>query len=152
MPSPKVLFLLADGARARFVERSHETGHYVTIQEIDSRQRLRGLRGELRASPVAQTVHTGYPGRHSLPPHQDFFRAAKEAFAAEVAAQAASLVRTRAYQGVFVAAPARLLATLRTGLKGKAEITGELNRDLTKAADADLAKWLPARPMSPAAG
>ena len=107
MPTPKVLFLLADGARARFVERSPETGYFVTVQEIDSRHRLRQLRDELRASPPARTLEQGYPGRHSLA-QQDFFRTAKEAFATEVAEKAASMVQKRQYQGVFLAAPARL--------------------------------------------
>jgi hypothetical protein len=51
---------------------------------------------------------------------------------------------------VFVAAPARLIAVLRKGLAGKARIAGELNRDLTQAPDAELEKWLPARPMAAA--
>lgn len=147
MPTPKVLFLLADGARARFVERSPETGYFVTVQEIDSRHRLRELRNELRASPPARTLEQGYPGRHSLA-QQDFFRTAKEAFATEVAEKAASMVQKRQYQGVFLAAPARLIGALRKGLAGRATITGELNRDLTKAPDAELPKWLPVRPMT----
>jgi len=150
MPSPKVLFLLADGARARFVERSRETGHYVTIEEIDGQHRLRALRSELRQSPAARTVHQSYPGGHSLN-RQDFARAAKEAFAAEVAEKAANLVQRGAYHGVFLAAPARLIGALRKGLAAKATITGELNRDLTKTVDAQLSKWLPIRPMALAA-
>ncbi|CAN7220630.1 host attachment protein [Phenylobacterium sp. LjRoot225] len=151
MPSPKVLFLLADGARARFVERSRETGHYVTIEEIDGQPRLRALRNELRQSPAARTVHQSYPGGHSLN-RQDFLRSAKEAFAAEVAEKAAKLVEKGAYQGVFLAAPARLIAALRRGLAARATITGELNRDLTKTVDAQLSRWLPIRPITPAAG
>lgn len=151
MPSRKVLFLLADGARARFVERSHETGHYVTIETIDGQHRLRALRSELRQSPAARTVQQGYPGGHSLN-RQDFARAAKESFAAEVAERAALLVQKGAYQGIFLAAPARLIGALRRGLANRATITGELNRDLTKTIDAQLAKWLPVRPMALAAG
>lgn len=149
MPKPKVLFLLADGARARFVERSPETGHFVTVQEIDTRHRLQGLRAELRASPPARTLEQGHPGGHALN-QQDFLRSAKEAFVAEVAEKAASLMQKRDYQAVFLAAPARLIAVLRRGLAGKATITGEINRDLTKAPDAELGKWLPLAPMTPA--
>jgi protein required for attachment to host cells len=148
MPKPKVLFLLADGARARFVERSAETGHFVTVQEIDSRDKLRTLRKEVRASPPAWTTQQGLPGGDAIDT-QDYFRAAKEAFATEVAERAATLVSKRAYQGVFLAAPARLIGVLRRGLAGKANITGEINRDLTKAPDAELGKWLPLTPMAP---
>jgi protein required for attachment to host cells len=149
MPTPKVLFVLADGARARFVERSPETGHFVTVQELDSRHRLQSLRSELRASQPARTMEQHYPGGHAVN-QQDFLRTAKEAFVAEVADRAAAMLEKRSYQGVFVAAPARLIATLREGLAGRAAITGELNRDLTKAPDSELDRWLPARPMSAA--
>jgi protein required for attachment to host cells len=142
MPRPKVLFLLADGARARFVERSPETGYFVTVQEIDGRQSLQALRSELRASQPARTMDQNLPGGHAMS-QQDFLRSAKEAFAAEVAERAAALVRKRAYQGVFLAAPDRLVGVLRRGLAGKAHITGEINRDLTKAPDAELGRWLP---------
>jgi protein required for attachment to host cells len=147
MPKPKVLFLLADGARARFVERAPENGRFVTVQEIDRREDLRTLRNELRASPPS--VEQGAAGSHSVE-EQDFFRPAKEAFAAEIAEMAAVMVKKRAYEGVFLAAPARLMATLRRGLAGKTTITGEILRDLTQAPDIELSKWLPLRPMSQA--
>jgi protein required for attachment to host cells len=147
MPKTKVLFLLADGARARFVERSPETGHFVTVQEIDSRDKLRTLRKEARASQPTWTTQQGLPGGDAVNP-QDYFRSAKEAFAAEVAEMAAAMIQKRAYQGVFLAAPARLIGVLRRGLAGKANITGEINRDLTKAPDADLGKWLSVMPMA----
>ena len=149
MPTPRMLFVLADGARARFVERASQTGHFVTVQEIDSRHKLRALRSELRASQPARTMDQNQPGGHAMN-QQDFLRQAKEDFVAEVADEAALMLDKRAYEGVFLAAPARLIAVLRRGLADKAAITGELNRDLTKAPDAELARWLPVRPMSPA--
>ena len=93
------------------------------------------------------TTQQGLPGGDSIN-QQDYFRAAKEAFAADVAEKAAVMVQKRAYQGVFLAAPARLIGVLRHVLAGKATITGEINRDLTKAPDAELGKWLPATPMA----
>jgi protein required for attachment to host cells len=91
------------------------------------------------------------PGGHSTN-QQDFMREAKEAFAAEVAGSAAAMIRKQPYTAVFLAAPGRLNAILRRGLAGKAHIAGELNRDLTKAPDAELDRWLPARPISLAPG
>lgn len=148
MPKPKVLFLLADGARARFVERSAETGDFVTIQEIDSRERLRALRRELRARPPARTLEQHAPGG-SLN-QRDQVRSAKEGFATDVAAKAAALLDKRAYQGVFLAAPDRLVGVLRRGLAGHAHVTGAITRDLTKAPDAELGRWLPTgAPLTP---
>src|SRR5262249_3208643 len=99
MPRSKVLFLLADGARARFVERSPETGYFVTVQEMDGRHSLQTLRNELRASQSARTMDQNLSGGHAVG-QEDFLRTAKEAFATEVAERAAALVRKRAYQGV----------------------------------------------------
>jgi hypothetical protein len=56
MAAPKILFLLADGARARFVERSPETGRFVTVREIDGRRELQTLRDELRSSQPARAM------------------------------------------------------------------------------------------------
>lgn len=33
--SRKLLFVLADGGRVRFVERSQSNGHFATFEEID---------------------------------------------------------------------------------------------------------------------
>jgi protein required for attachment to host cells len=147
MHTPRVLYLLADGAHARFIERSPETGYFVTVQEIDGRDKLRALRDEIQGDRPTWTTQQGLTGGDAISP-QDYFRTAKEAFAAEVADHAASMVRKRAFQGVFLAAPARLIAILRKGLDGKAAIAGELNRDLTQTPDAELDRWLPARPMA----
>jgi hypothetical protein len=147
MRTPRVLYLLADGAHARFVERSPETGYFVTVQEIDGRDQLRTQREEIQGDRPTWTTQQGLTGGDAISP-QAYFRAAKEAFVADVADQAAEMMRRRAYQGVFLAAPDRLIAVLRKGLAGKAAITGELNRDLTKAPDAELDRWLPARPTA----
>src|SRR5438067_1195518 len=120
MPKPKILFVLADGARARFVERAADPGRFVTVQEMDERHKLQTLRSELRASPATEP---SLPGGHALS-QQDVLRSAKEAFAAEVAHKATALVAKRAYTGVFLAAPARLVGILRHGLAGKATIIG----------------------------
>lgn len=147
MPTPRVLFVLADGARARFVERSPESGRFVTVHEVDGRNKLRDLRSELRANLPARGMDQSCPGGHAVY-QQDFLRDAKEAFAADVAGSAAAMLQKRSYAGVYLAAPARLIAILRRGLAGKAVIAGELHRDLTKAPDAELERWLPTRPMS----
>jgi len=142
MPFSKTLFVLADGARARLVERSQATGDFVTFAEIDARDRLRTLRTELRASPAVRNRQSGTPERHGLSGRTDYFRQAKEDFIEEVAARAAQVARVRGFQDVVVAAPARLIEPLRKGLARTAHIRGSLERDLTKAPDAALPKWL----------
>ena len=56
MRTRRTLFLLTDGARARFVERSSQTGDFATVVEVDRRDRLGVLRAELRASAPGRSV------------------------------------------------------------------------------------------------
>ena len=137
-----MLYVLADGAHARLVERSRETGDFVTFAEMDGQGRLKDLRRELRANSGFASQQSGTPQRHDV--HgADYERQAKEAFVQEVADRAAEIAKDKGYAGVFVAAPGRLLEPLRSRLAHqKAHVAGALERDLTKAPDATLPKWL----------
>ncbi|MDP1736510.1 MAG: host attachment protein [Caulobacter sp.] len=136
-----LLFLLTDGGRARFVEQSPDSGDFVTIETLDHTVRLRQLRGELRASPPARTFSSTSPRRSSVG-REDYERAAKEAFMAEVADRASELFQSRGRKGVFLAAPSRLIGVLRERLGHRAAIAGTLGKDLTKAPDHELGAWL----------
>lgn len=139
---PKLLYVLADGARARFVERRVEPRSFATIDEIDARDDLRDLRRELRASPPARSFESGSPGlRHSVG-KDDYVRDAKTAFVSTVAERATALLHDRAYEGVVVAAPDRLLGPLRRLIENTGAQTVAINRDLTKTPDAALGDWL----------
>ena len=81
-----LLFVLADGGRARFVERDVETGAFVTLEAIDNAASLRRLRRELRASPPARTFNSVGRLRHAVG-REDYLRPAKEAFVATVASR-----------------------------------------------------------------
>jgi protein required for attachment to host cells len=70
------------------------------------------------------------------------FRQAKEAFVEEMADRAAEVCRQRNFQAVFIAAPARLVGPLRRRLATQATVAGALQKDLTKAPDAALGRWL----------
>jgi protein required for attachment to host cells len=141
MRAPRILFLLSDGARARFVERSPQTGDFVTISEIDSRDRRGVLRTELRASAPGRSLQSGTPERHAVG-REGAFRQAKEAFVEEMADRAAEVCRQHDFQAVFIAAPTRLIGPLRRRLATQVMVAGALQKDLTKAPDAALGRWL----------
>jgi protein required for attachment to host cells len=141
MRVPKILFLLTDGARARFVERSAQTDDFVTVYEIDRRDRLEVLRTELRASAPGRSVQSGTPERHAIG-REGAFRQAKVAFVEEMADRAAEMCRQRDFQAVFITAPARLVGPLRRRLATQATVAGAVQKDLTKAPDAALGQWL----------
>ena len=120
----KSLYVLADGARARFVERREEPRSFVTIEEIDSRDQLRALRQELRASPPSRVMQSGSAGRRHTVGPDDAVQRAKTDFIATVAGRATELYRARGCSEMVVAAPDRLLAPLRERLEdGGATVT-----------------------------
>lgn len=79
MPSrARLLFLLTDGGRARFLERSPQTRCYVTIEETDATAQLTTLRGELRARPPGRSISSTSPRRANVGP-EDYLRPAEQA-------------------------------------------------------------------------
>lgn len=136
----KLLFVITDGGRARLVEQSAETGDFATVEEIDNQTELARLRHELRASPQARTINSQGDRRHGVG-RDEYLRAAKEVFIAQVAERAASRVRQRNLAGVVLAAPRRLIGPLRGGLEGQVAIAEVLAKDLTKAPDHELNDW-----------
>ena len=141
MRSRRILFLLTDGARARFVERSAQTGDFATLSEVDRRDQLEVLRKELRASASGRSLQSGTPERHTVG-RDGAFRQAKQAFVEEMADRAAEVLRRRDFQAVFIAAPARLVGPLRRRLASKATVAGAVQKDLTKTPDSALGRWL----------
>ena len=137
-----LLFVLADGGRARFVERDVETGAFVTLEAIDNAASLRRLRRELRASPPARTFNSVGRLRHAVG-REDYLRPAKEAFVATVASRAVELVRRRGLQGVVLAAPPQLIGPLRRRFRDGlvALVARTIGKDLTREPDHALDTW-----------
>lgn len=141
-----VLFIVADGACARFVARSADSGDFVTLREVEGGERLKTLRAELQASPAGRSQESMSPTRRSVGP-TEFVRHAKEAFVTEVAELAVTEFSTRARDGVVLVAPARLAAVMQRSLEGRLKIAALLPKDLTKVPDHALHEWLdPIRP------
>jgi protein required for attachment to host cells len=137
---PKLLYVLADGAHARFVEQS-ENSAFVTVHRIDGTRRLETLRAEQRDEQAGRSFESGSSARHGVG-REDAYRRAKEAFAADVAKTLRALLDRTPQQGVVLVAPPRLLRVLRDGLGAAAPIVAELGKDLTKVTDHELGQWL----------
>jgi protein required for attachment to host cells len=138
---PKLLYVLADGAHARFVEQSAETNAFVTVGRMDGSQRLETVRAEQRDEQVGRSFESGSAARHGVG-RDDAYRRAKEAFAADVAKTLLALLGRTAPQGVVLVAPPRLLRVLRDGIGSAAPIVAELGKDLTKTPEHELGQWL----------
>ncbi len=141
MPRSPLLYVLADGGRARLVTRAAESRHYFTVEEIDHTDRLRALRRELRATPPAR-VFSSHDARRSAAGPEDLLTPAKEAFMREVADRAIARAGTGGLEGVVLVAAPRLLAALRRRLDGRVRVAGTLGKNLTKSPDHTLGEWL----------
>ena len=135
------LFVLADGGRARFVERHPETRAFVTVGEVDGAARLAAARATARARPSARSVQAATGARTTNGP-EDPYRQVKEAFAEEVAAAAVATARGAGADGLILVAPARTLAALKASIGSTSPVLESLAKDLTKAPDAELDRWL----------
>lgn len=128
-PSPKLLFILTDGGRARLVRRSATTGHFETLEEIEGLRDLEAARRTVRA-------HTAPRVRSSA------VRGVKEQFLDQVAEHAVATCRGANFSGIFIAAPRRLIGPLRARLQERAPLAGVLAKDLTKTPINRLDDWL----------
>lgn len=137
----KPLFVLADGGRARFVERHPETRAFVTVGEVDGAAGLAAARAAVRARPSARSVQAA-TGARTTTGQEDPYRQIKEDFAEEVAEAAVAAARGAGADGLILVAPARTLAPLRAAIGSAAPVLESLAKDLTKAPDAKLDRWL----------
>lgn len=137
----KALFVLADGGRARFVERDAETRAFRTVQEVEGGAALASLRKERRRNPAVRSVQSATGASHTTG-IEDPYRQAKAAFAAGVADAAVRALRRRGEDALILVAPARTLEVLRDAIGATAPVADTLDRDLTKAPDIELERWL----------
>ena len=146
MKHAKVWYVIADGGRARFVERD-ENGAFRTVlsfvaADLHKRSRELGLDRPARVKESANTA------RHAIEPRRDLHNAAKEDFVKLVAEQLDAERARGQFDKLVLVAPARVLAQLKDELsKPIAEIVvSDLQKDLTKIPDHDLTEHLaPAR-------
>jgi len=141
----KLWYAIADGGRARFVERD-EDGDFRTVANFESTDlhaRTRDL-GTDRPTRVRDRVGGG---RHSVEPRSDLKQQAKEDFLKTVAdALAAEHARGQFDQLMLVAPPGVLTELKQKLAKPIADIVvKDLQKDLTKMPDHELPEHLAPR-------
>lgn len=138
---PRPLFVIADGGRARFVERHAESGALTTLREIDGTAGLASVRQAVRDHPATRTLQ-GATGARSMTGPDDPYRQAKVDFSIEVAGAAVGAIRSAGADGLILVAPARTLAALKKAIGANTPVLGTLAKDLTKTPDSELDRWL----------
>ena len=142
MKKPKLWYVIADGGRARFVERD-EDGAFRTLSSFVSTE-LHTSAHELGRDRPARVKESASPARSAVEPRRDLHEAAKEDFSRTVADTLAGDLKDGKFDELVLVAPPGVIAELKGSLsKPTAKIVvGVLLKDLTKVPDHDLAGHL----------
>lgn len=133
--------LVADGQHARILEREAPFGQWSereaeaeTVTNPRSHERGTDRPGRVQESAAA--------ARHGIEPRSDPHREAKRRFAAHLAARLET--EAAAFDRLVLVAPPGFLGDLRAALgdAARAKLLGSLDKDLTKAPLAELARHL----------
>ncbi|MBK1698456.1 host attachment protein [Rhodovibrio salinarum] len=135
--------LVADGARARFLENHGPGKGLEAALDSEMQQHLPPNR-ELVTDKPGRGSSPASGGRHAVAPRTDWHTFEKERFAHQVA-ETLDHARTEGrFDRLVLVAPPKTLGWLREQLSKPtyAKVTGEIAKDLTNASDADLKEQL----------
>jgi protein required for attachment to host cells len=146
MKKKRVWYVIADGGRARFVERD-ERGVFRTVSSFVSTE-LHAKASDLGRDRPTRVMESATPGRSAVEPRRDLKEAAKQDFVKLVAEQIDAEHGRGQFDDLVLVAPPGVLTELRNSLsKPMTElVVDDLQKDLTNVPDHDLAGHLaPAR-------
>jgi protein required for attachment to host cells len=145
MKKAKLWYAIADGGRARFVERD-ASGAFRTVVSFESARAHTQTRNIGADRPGRVHDRVG-PGRHAVEPRSDFKQEAKEDFVELVADELAGERERGAFDQLILVAPARVLTELKRKLaKPVADlVVRDLQKDLTNVPDDALSEHLAPR-------
>ena len=141
MDQSRTWYVVADGGRARIVQKRDRQEAFDTSQELVSAD-LHHRTHDLGTERPGRGRESAMSAHHAVQPREDLHRAAKQSFAHQVAALLNEASQREEFDGLVLVAPAHPLRDLRDALDGSTQrkIRGELQKDLTKVPDADLAE------------
>jgi len=142
MKHARIWYIIADGGRARFVERD-EQGAYRTVVSFVAAE-LHDRSSDLGRDRPARVKESANAARHAVEPRRDLHEAAKEDFVKLVAEQIEAEHARDQFDSLVLIAPPRVLTELKEKLsKPMAKIVvKDLQKDLTKVPDHDLTEHL----------
>ena len=138
MKKARLWYVIADGGRARFVERDEE-GAFRTLSSFVSTE-LHKSAHELGRDRPARVKESASPARSAVEPRSDLHEAAKEDFIRTVAETLAAELKDSKFDELVLVAPPGVIAELKDSLtKPTAKmVVRELHKDLTKVPDHEL--------------
>jgi protein required for attachment to host cells len=141
---PRLYYVIADGGRARFVERD-EDGAYRTLSSFVSTE-LHASSHELGRDRPTRVKESANSARHAVEPRQDPHEAAKADFIRTIAAELGALLKQGQFDQLMLVAPPGVIGELKGSLSDATAktVVKELHKDLTKVPDHDLTSHLAA--------
>ena len=138
MKKAKIWYVIADGGRARFVERD-ERGAFRTVSSFVSTE-LHAKASDLGRDRPARVLESATPGRSAIEPRRDLKDAAKQDFVKLVAEQIDVEHGRGQFDNLVLVAPPGVLTELKNHLsKAMAErVVNDVQKDLTNVPDHDL--------------
>ena len=142
MKKLRTWYVIADGGRARFVERD-EKGAYRTVLSFVA-SGLHERSRDLGLDRPARVKESATPARHAIEPRRDLHEAAKEDFVKLVAEQLDAEHKRGQFDSLVLVAPPRVLTELKQSLSKPMAglVADDLQKDLTKVPDHDLTEHL----------
>ena len=142
MKKARLWYVIADGGRARFVERD-EGGAFRTLSSFVSTE-LHKSAHELGRDRPTRVKESTSPARSAVEQRRDLHEAVKEDFIRTVADTLAAELKDSKFDELVLVAPPGVIAELKDSLsKSTAKaVVKELHKDLTKVPDHELTRHL----------
>jgi protein required for attachment to host cells len=143
MRMPKTLYLIADGGRVRYVERTGP-GHFNTFRKFVSAH-IHEKGWELLRDRPARVQESATTARHGIERKVNPRDKIEHKFIKEIAADLRDDKTMDGFDNLVIVAPAKLLNVLRESLPQAlaSQLVDAIDKDLTKIPDGDLYRHLP---------
>jgi protein required for attachment to host cells len=143
MKRPRTWYVVADGGRARILQKRDAEAMFDTIRELVSAD-LHRRTHELGSERPGRTHESANSAHHAVEPRHDLHRAEKRSFVRELAEALNEAGAGEEFDRLVLVAPAHALRDLHEGLDAatRRKIGAQLRKDLTRVPAAELAKHL----------
>jgi len=143
MRVPKTLYIVADGGRVRYVERTGP-GHFMTIRKFVSAH-IHEKSSALTRDKPARVHESAAAARHAIAARLDPRDKVECAFIQSIADDLREDNTLGDYDSLVIVAPARLQKVFRSSLPSAlaAKLVKSIDKDLTRVSDGDLFRHLP---------
>jgi len=150
MKTPRTWYVVADGGRARFLQKRNPRRSFAAPHQMFATDRefvsahIHDRSSDLGTAPPGRSYESAGFVRHGVQPREDLHRTEKRNFVDEVAAALNDANAGDEFDRLILVAPAHALSEFRRALDGSTQrkIAGELQKDLTHVPEADLAEHL----------